>query len=178
MAPLDLTHDDARAAHCWFDVDKVAGDAASTAWKRLARWRQARWRQARGYPIGAQPYRGGDGSRLVGSRLALDFAASSGANFLTPGALAAALIFLRFDAYLAIAGVAGAAALVWIVERRAIGWGAALIVAAASAIACVLPWPRPRQASLMSACSGPMLPRPGPPRITLTKTPGSSAPIM
>ena len=30
----------------------------------------------------------------------------------------------------------------------------------------------------MSACSGAMFPRPGPPRITLTKTPGSSAPIM
>ena len=30
----------------------------------------------------------------------------------------------------------------------------------------------------MSACSGPMLPRPGPPRITLTNTAGTSAPIM
>ena len=30
----------------------------------------------------------------------------------------------------------------------------------------------------MSACSGAMLPRPGPPRITFTKTPGTSAPIM
>ena len=30
----------------------------------------------------------------------------------------------------------------------------------------------------MSDCSGAMLPRPGPPRITSTKTPGSSAPIM
>ena len=43
-------------------------------------------------------------------------------------------------------------------------------------IAWVLPWPSPRQASLMSDCSGAMLPRPGPPRITLTKTPGTSAP--
>jgi len=36
-----LTETDARAAHCWFDVDKVSGDPAATAWKRLARWRQA-----------------------------------------------------------------------------------------------------------------------------------------
>jgi hypothetical protein len=69
--------------------------------------------------------------------LAFSYAVRDGDRYFgwVAGALAAALIFLRFDAYLAIAGVAGAAALVWIVERRAIGWGAALIVAAASAIA-------------------------------------------
>jgi hypothetical protein len=50
------------------------------------------------------------------------------------GVLGAALIFLRFDAYLAIAAFAGAAALLWIVERRWVGWGAGLLVAAASAI--------------------------------------------
>jgi hypothetical protein len=51
------------------------------------------------------------------------------------GALAAGLIFLRFDAYLAVAAFAGAAALIWIVERRAVGWGAGIVVAAASALA-------------------------------------------
>lgn len=51
------------------------------------------------------------------------------------GAFAAALIFLRFDSYLAIAPVAGAAALLWIVERRSVGWGAALLLVVASAIA-------------------------------------------
>ena len=42
--------------------------------------------------------------------------------------------------------------------RSSISWG----VAGASTIAWVLPWPSPRQASLMSDCSGAMLPRPGP----------------
>ena len=51
-------------------------------------------------------------------------------------------------------------------------------VAGASTMAWVLPWPNPRQTSLMSACSGPMLPSPGPPRITFTNTAGISAPIM
>ena len=37
---------------------------------------------------------------------------------------------------------------------------------------------RPRHTSFTSACSGAMLPRPGPPRITFTKTPGTSEPIM
>lgn len=36
----------ARALHCWFRVDRVNGDADTTAWKRLARLRQARWRAA------------------------------------------------------------------------------------------------------------------------------------
>ncbi len=44
-------------------------------------------------------------------------------------------------------------------------------------MAWVLPWPRPRQASLMSACAGAMFPRPGPPRMMLTNTVGTSAPI-
>lgn len=79
-----------RAAHCWFTVDRVPSDPATTAWKRAARLRQARWREAQGYPIGAEPYAGGDGSKAVGSRLALDFAKDAGINLLTPGALAAA----------------------------------------------------------------------------------------
>ena len=51
-------------------------------------------------------------------------------------------------------------------------------VEGAKTSACVLPWPSPRHASLMSACSGPMFPSPGPPRMMLTNTPGTSAPIM
>src|SRR4051794_40804821 len=74
----------ARALHCWFDVDRVPWDAASTSWKRLARWHQAQWREARGYPIGAEPYAGGDAATPVGSRLALEFATKHGANFLSP----------------------------------------------------------------------------------------------
>ena len=79
-----------RAAHCWFNVDRVPNDPAATAWKRAARLRQARWREAQGHLIGAEPYAGGDGSKPVSSRLALDFAKDSGANFLSPNILAAA----------------------------------------------------------------------------------------
>jgi hypothetical protein len=89
MTDGPVSEADFRRANCWFDVDRVVGDPASTAWKRHARWRQAIWRQARGFPVGAHPYRGGDASAVVGSRMALDFAMSTGANFLTPGALAA-----------------------------------------------------------------------------------------
>jgi hypothetical protein len=85
-----FTESAARAQHCWFDVDRVPRDPAATAWKRRARWAQAQWRAARGYPVGSQPYGGGPAARPVGSRLELAFARASGANFLTPGALAAA----------------------------------------------------------------------------------------
>lgn len=87
----DLTYSEAlaRAAHCWFDVDRVPRDAATTAWKRLARFRQARWREERRYPMGAHPHAGGEKATPVGSRLALGFAMETGANFVSPGALAA-----------------------------------------------------------------------------------------
>jgi len=73
----------ARALHCWFSVDRVARDAETTAWKRLARPRQVQWRDVRGYPIGAHPHAGGDHSKPVGSRLALKFAMETGANFVS-----------------------------------------------------------------------------------------------
>lgn len=79
----------AKAAHCWFNVDRVAGDPATTAWKRRARWGQAQWRESRGYGAGFEPYRGGPDATPVGSRLELAFARVSGANFVTPGALSA-----------------------------------------------------------------------------------------
>lgn len=80
----------ARASHCWFKVDRVPGDDATTAWKRAARFRQARWRETRKLEIGSSPYAGGKDATPVGSRLELDFARKSGANFLSPAALAAA----------------------------------------------------------------------------------------
>jgi len=63
-----------------------------TAFRRRLRLRQARWREARGHPIGSQPIvpRKGTVTRPVGSRLPLAYAQESGANFLTPSALAAA----------------------------------------------------------------------------------------
>jgi hypothetical protein len=90
MGEAHYTHAEARDADCWFDADRIASEPATTAWKRLARWRQARWRDAQDYPIGSDPLRGGLRSKRVGSRLELEFARSSGANFLSPQALAAA----------------------------------------------------------------------------------------
>ncbi|MGH7438041.1 MAG: PGN_0703 family putative restriction endonuclease [Polyangiaceae bacterium] len=88
-APTRAVYTDAaaQAAHCWFNVDRVPRDPAATAWKRRARWGQAQWRESRGYAVGFEPYRGGPGAIPVGSRLELAFARTSGANFVTPGAL-------------------------------------------------------------------------------------------
>lgn len=85
----EYTESRARAAHCWFSVDRVARDPATTDWKRRARWGQAQWRAAQGHPLGWHPYGGGEGASAVGSRLELTFAERSGANFITPAALAA-----------------------------------------------------------------------------------------
>jgi hypothetical protein len=81
------------AAHCWENDDRAPGRPDVTAFRRLLRWHQARWREERGHPVGTQPLRPGargTNVRLVGSRLPLDYATETGANFLTPGALAAA----------------------------------------------------------------------------------------
>jgi PD-(D/E)XK nuclease superfamily len=63
-----------------------------TEFRRRTRLRQARWREAKGHPIGSQPYvpKAGHKSRPVGSRLSLDDARETGANFVTPAALEAA----------------------------------------------------------------------------------------
>ena len=57
-----------------------------TAFRRRLRYHQAQWREANGHPIGSQPIvprAGAKPSRLVGSRLPLDYARETGANFLT-----------------------------------------------------------------------------------------------
>lgn len=59
----------ARRAHCWFAVDRVPGDEATTAWKRLARFRQAHWRAALELAEGSHPYEGGKAAKRVGSRI-------------------------------------------------------------------------------------------------------------
>ncbi|MGH3085579.1 MAG: hypothetical protein ACRDNP_16255, partial [Gaiellaceae bacterium] len=63
-----------------------------TEFRRRLRFHQAGWRESRGHPIGSQPIvpRRGKPARPVGSRLPLDYARDTGANFVTAGALDAA----------------------------------------------------------------------------------------
>src|ERR671936_233228 len=83
---------DLEAMHCWEADDRVPGRPEMTAFRRRLRHHQARWREANGHPIGSQPIasRRGQRARPVGSRLPLDYARETGANFLTAGALDAA----------------------------------------------------------------------------------------
>ena len=88
-----LSRPELEAAHCWENDDRVPGRPAMTELRRRLRYHQARWREANGHPIGTQPIAprpGGKPARPVGSRLPLDYARETGANFLTAGALAAA----------------------------------------------------------------------------------------
>lgn len=81
------------AASCWEKDDRVPGRPDVTAFRRAARLHQARWREANGHPIGSQPIKppaDGRAARPVGSRIAFDYAAETGANLVSPGALAAA----------------------------------------------------------------------------------------
>jgi hypothetical protein len=63
-----------------------------TAFRRRLRLHQARWREANGHPIGSQPIvpREGKPLRLVGSRLPLEYARETGANFVSGAAFEAA----------------------------------------------------------------------------------------
>jgi hypothetical protein len=87
-----LSKQELEAAHCWEAEDVVPGRPAMTAFRRRLRYHQAGWREANGHPIGSQPIvpRAGKPSRPVGSRLPLDYARETGANFVTTNALAAA----------------------------------------------------------------------------------------
>jgi hypothetical protein len=87
------SREELEAAYCWAAEDLAPGRPDVTAFRRAARLHQARWREAKGHPIGSQPIKPpaqGRTVRPVGSRLAFDYAVETGANFLTPGALAAA----------------------------------------------------------------------------------------
>jgi hypothetical protein len=85
------TQSELEQAHCLeLETDRVPRDPSTTAFRQEARLRQARWRERRGYPIGHEPIRGGPGARLLGSRIELEYAIRTGANLMTPGALAAA----------------------------------------------------------------------------------------
>jgi hypothetical protein len=86
------SREELEAAHCWEESDRVPGRPEMTAFRRRLRYHQAQWREADGHPNGSQPIvpREGTTSRPVGSRLPLDYARATGANFLTAGALKAA----------------------------------------------------------------------------------------
>ena len=64
-----------------------------TRFRRQLRHRQALWREANGHPIGSQPIVPRDDKpwRLLGSRLPLEYAQATGANFLTAAARDAAV---------------------------------------------------------------------------------------
>lgn len=84
-AEIELVADEELRAHnCLESVDFVAGDPEATAFRRRARLQQALWREARDLPIGTQPMRpkAKQPSRLLGSRIELDRARESEANFL------------------------------------------------------------------------------------------------
>ncbi len=87
------TRDELEEAYCWEADDQVPGRPAMTAFRRATRYHQHRWRQTNHHPIGTQPMvpKPGDARvRPVGSRLPLDYARDTGANFLTAAALDAA----------------------------------------------------------------------------------------
>jgi len=82
------SQEELEAAYCWEHDDRVPGQSAMTAFRRRVRLHQARWRESKGYPIGSQPIvpREGKSARLVGSRMPVDFARDTGANFVTAAA--------------------------------------------------------------------------------------------
>jgi hypothetical protein len=88
-----LSRRELEAAHCWEAGDRVPRRPAMTEFRRRLRYHQARWRVANGHPIGSQPIAprpDGKPARPVGSRLPLDYAKATGANFVNGNALAAA----------------------------------------------------------------------------------------
>ena len=88
-----LSKEELEAVHCWEADDRVPRGPELTEFRRRLRYHQAQWREANRHPIGSQPIAprpDGKPVRLVGSRLPLAYARETGANFLTPGALAAA----------------------------------------------------------------------------------------
>src|SRR4051795_6318527 len=80
------------ATRCWEPSDVARRRPAMTAFRQRTRLHQARWREEHGIPIGYQPHnpRPGSDPRPVGSRIALVHGRETGANLLTPAALAAA----------------------------------------------------------------------------------------
>ena len=80
------------AKHCWERDDQVPGRPEMTRFRQRLRYYQAIWRETNGHPIGSQPIvaNANHPGRPMGSRLPLDYARETGANFLTAGAVNAA----------------------------------------------------------------------------------------
>jgi hypothetical protein len=87
-----MTQAEFEAAHAWEAEDAVPGRPHMTELRRRLRLQQSRWREAHGHPAGTQPIvpKPGRPVRTVGSRLPLEYAQETGANFLTDEARAAA----------------------------------------------------------------------------------------
>jgi PD-(D/E)XK nuclease superfamily len=78
------TREELESAFCWEREDEVPRRPEMTELRRRLRLHQARWRERHGHPIGSQPIAPrGKPSRPVGSRLPLDYARETGANFVT-----------------------------------------------------------------------------------------------
>jgi hypothetical protein len=89
---MTLSRKQLEAAYCLEAEDHVPKRPEMTAFRQQLRYHQAQWRVANEHPIGSQPIvpRQGTPSRPVGSRLPLDYAKETGANFVTAGSLDAA----------------------------------------------------------------------------------------
>jgi hypothetical protein len=87
-----LSQEELEAAHCWEADDRVPRRPELTEFRRRLRYHQSRWRESKGHPIGTQPIvpRDGVAVRPVGSRLPLDYARETGANFVNAAAHEAA----------------------------------------------------------------------------------------
>jgi PD-(D/E)XK nuclease superfamily protein len=87
-----LSQEQLEAAYAWEAEDRVPGRPHMAEFRRRLRHHHSLWRETRGHPVGTQPIvpKPGKPARPVGSRMPLDYARETGANFLTPGALAAA----------------------------------------------------------------------------------------
>jgi hypothetical protein len=86
-----ITQEELESTFCWEREDEVPRRPEMTEHRRRLRLHQALWRERHGHPMGTQPIAPkGKPSRPVGSRLPLDYASATGANFVTPEAHAAA----------------------------------------------------------------------------------------
>lgn len=80
------------AHHVLERVDRVPGDSGDDRLQQRARLHQALWREAHAFPQGTDPTRprSGTNARPIGSRLEVNFALATGANFLSRSARDAA----------------------------------------------------------------------------------------